>query len=208
MATGVYAIRCLANGKVYVGSASASIAKRCGDHRSFLCHEKHANRHLQAAWLKYGEAAFEFSVLEECPPSECVAREQYWIDALRATDRTVGFNIRPKADSNLGMKHGPESRANMSAALKRRVRRKESYEKIAAKLRGKGYGPEVRANMSAGQKGKKHSDATKAKMSVTRKGRKYSDAHRQAISDGHRRRAIRLKAAAAGLLPFMLEEAS
>jgi hypothetical protein len=50
---GIYQIRCLANGKVYVGSA-ADLRRRWGRHRRALSIGKHVNGHLQAAWLKHG----------------------------------------------------------------------------------------------------------------------------------------------------------
>lgn len=209
MATGVYAILCSASGKLYVGSASVSISKRWADHRSALRFGKHHNRYLRAAWNLHGEGSFLFFVLEECEPAQCIPREQFWIDHLHSADRAIGYNLRPNAGNNLGHRHTEEARANMSAALSRRVRRKESYDKIAAVLRGRKHSPEVCAYMSQCQKGKHHSEATKAKMSATRKGRKYSEAHRKAISEGHRRRSEERKAAKladVSLLPFMLDD--
>lgn len=257
ISTGIYAIRCTENGKVYVGSASISFCQRWCTHRSKLRRGMHDNRYLQASWNRHGESAFEFIVLEECEPHECIAREQYWIDKLESLNRKSGYNHAPAAggmlgfkfseesrkklsDAKKGIKHSDASRRNMAiaakargispetqakahaalrgkpipdeqkarqaAALRGRKHGPERIAKVAAALRGRKHSPEVRANMSAGQMGKQHSEATKAKMSATRKGRTYSEAHRKAISEGHRKRNMRLKAQADGLLPFMGED--
>jgi hypothetical protein len=55
--SGIYAIRCLANGKVYVGS-SAGIDARWSEHRYDLNAGRHHSPHLQNAWVKYGAAGF------------------------------------------------------------------------------------------------------------------------------------------------------
>jgi hypothetical protein len=55
--TGVYGIRNRINGKVYVGSASKSLAGRIRGHLSGLTKGTHFNRHLQAAWNRYGATA-------------------------------------------------------------------------------------------------------------------------------------------------------
>lgn len=55
MKTGVYQIRNLLNGKLYVGSVShkKGFADRWSKHRTTLRHKKHFNQHLQCAWNKY-----------------------------------------------------------------------------------------------------------------------------------------------------------
>ena len=74
---GIYGIRNLINDKIYVGQ-SINIQKRWEQHRSALKHKKHDNRHLQAAWNKYGKDNFIFEVLEECLQQDLNERETYW----------------------------------------------------------------------------------------------------------------------------------
>jgi len=62
-ASGIYQIRCLLTGKIYVGSA-VDIRARWNHHRDMLKRKKHRNKYLQAAWNKYGENNFECSILE------------------------------------------------------------------------------------------------------------------------------------------------
>ncbi len=61
--SGVYQIRCVPTGKIYIGSA-VDLKARWDGHRRRLRRGVHHNAHLQYAWDKYGEASFEFSVLE------------------------------------------------------------------------------------------------------------------------------------------------
>src|SRR5215204_1623671 len=61
--SGIYQIKCTSNGKFYIGSA-VDVLNRCEHHRSSLRRGDHRNAHLQAAWIKYGEDHFEFTVLE------------------------------------------------------------------------------------------------------------------------------------------------
>jgi hypothetical protein len=58
--SGVYAIRCLVNGKIYVGSA-ADLVGRIGEHKAQLRRGDHFMLpRLQQDWCAYGEEAFVF----------------------------------------------------------------------------------------------------------------------------------------------------
>jgi hypothetical protein len=72
---------------------------RCEHHRSSLCRGDHRNRHLQAAWDKYGEENFEFTALEIVPRNILLAAEQKWLDETQAFVRGIGFNIYDTAGS-------------------------------------------------------------------------------------------------------------
>lgn len=96
--SGVYQIRCIPTGKIYIGSA-VNLRKRWEEHRRSLRKGKHRNRYLQAAWNKYGEENFEFSVLEFVGVSSLLHVEQEWIDATGCVDKEMGFNISPTAES-------------------------------------------------------------------------------------------------------------
>jgi group I intron endonuclease len=103
---GIYAIRHLESGKVYVGSAS-NISKRWHRHKKDLRLGVHRNKHLQAAWIKYGEEAFVFVILELT--SELDTREQFWMDYTECINPEKGYNYCPIARSSRGVKRGPES---------------------------------------------------------------------------------------------------
>ena len=64
--SGIYRIRCEANGAVYIGQA-ANLGRRLTEHRSHLRAGTHKNAMMQATWAKYGEASFTFAVMVRCP---------------------------------------------------------------------------------------------------------------------------------------------
>lgn len=179
MASGVYKILCLTNGRLYIGSA-IDVARRFHRHRSDLRNDRHCCKPLQNAWNKYGEADFVFETLAEVDRPLLIATEQQFMDGYRAADAAFGFNIARIAGSPLGTKRSPEVRARMSAM---RI--------------GKRLSPEHCASISAGKIGNKsrigvpHSNETKLKMSASQKGRKFTAAHRAALSANSRYRKNR-----------------
>lgn len=96
--SGIYQIRCIPNGKIYIGSA-IDIKERCMHHRMDLRKGKHYNVHLQAAWNKYGEEKFEFIVLELVSKGRLLEAEQKWMDETKCADKKIGFNIYDIAGS-------------------------------------------------------------------------------------------------------------
>jgi GIY-YIG catalytic domain-containing protein len=98
-ASGVYQIRCVPTGKIYVGSA-VDLRKRWEQHRRSLRKGEHGNRYLQAAWSKYGEENFAFEILEFVDVSYLLEAEQEWIDSTACVDKKIGFNIRDTAESS------------------------------------------------------------------------------------------------------------
>lgn len=89
---GIYEIRCLANGRFYIGSA-VNLRERWHRHVVTLRRGEHHNFYLQQAWNKYGDAQFLFSVLEYVASEDALVAEQKWIDRTRCTNRRIGFNI-------------------------------------------------------------------------------------------------------------------
>ncbi len=120
--TGIYRIVHRESGKSYVGQTS-NVGRRWAEHRSLLKLGKHKSRKLQNVWNKYGPAAFDWELLEECSPELLTEREQHWMDLLRPV-----LNCAPAGGSTLGMKRPdasairkgvprpPETRAKISAA--------------------------------------------------------------------------------------------
>jgi len=101
MTSGIYIIRNIESGKVYIGSA-VKLNKRKSDHFSELQSGKHHNQHLQNAYNKYGVDAFEFAVLVRCKKDELVHGINYEQQAIDLYRRKLGwemlYNIAPKAD--------------------------------------------------------------------------------------------------------------
>src|SRR5262249_9435038 len=130
--SGIYQIRCLVDGKVYVGSA-VNFRKRWTSHQSQLSRRRHHSRHLQGAWQKHGADQFVFEVLEVVPEKADLARiEQEWLDRTQSFNRSIGFNLSPTAGSALGVKLSPETCVKRSAAMKGRKLSPETRAKVAA----------------------------------------------------------------------------
>ncbi len=117
--SGVYLIKNLLNGKVYVGS-SVDLQQRWRSHRGELREGTHWNKHLQSAWNKYGEESFAFIVVVRCSPWLCMDWEQLYIDELNAVDSRYGYNINRMSNSSLGFKHSEEQRAKRGELMRRR----------------------------------------------------------------------------------------
>lgn len=186
---GIYAIRHVRSGKLYIGSAVDFWARWKG-HRLDLCKRKHHSRHLQHAWDKYGADAFVWEILEAVDwDIDLIPTEQRYLDDLQPWRRKVGYNVCSIAGSVLGIKHTPEQRASKSARQKGHAVSDETRAKIGAKKKGFKYSDEVRAKLSAAHKGKSngpHSEETKAKIARSRKGIKHTKEARARMSAIHK----------------------
>jgi group I intron endonuclease len=179
--TGVYGLYNKRNGKVYVGSASRSLAGRIRSHLVALRTGVHHNRHLQRAWIKYGSKAFVFKILERCAPSECIVREQYWIDQLDSASSSRGYNLSPTAGSVRGIRWSVESRASMPAAAKRGAANPGTKEKQQASQRARFADESEREKIRLALTGRKHSEEFCCRASEILRNR--SDATRQKLRE-------------------------
>lgn len=105
---GIYTIECLPTGKIYVGS-SVHIYVRWSNHRARLRRGSHTGVPLQRAWSRHGEAAFRFSILEECAKADLAAREQHYINQLAPALNCMRIIFPRKHPS-------PEAKAKAAAA--------------------------------------------------------------------------------------------
>lgn len=158
--TGVYAIVHKESGKRYIGSAALSFKDRWAVHKSKLRKGTHHSIHLQNAWNKYTEFAFDFIILEIVPKEEWKDNkyltdvEQMWLDSHQPE-----YNISSTAGNPmLGRTHTEETKQKISETQK-------------------------------GEKnhlwGKNHSEETRQKISKSSKGRVLSEEAKKNISEGH-----------------------
>ena len=102
------------SGKSYVGSSTMlnDRFRRYFNH-SYLSSSKRGASLICKALLKYGYGEFRLEILEYCPISIVLDREQFYIDKLNPE-----YNILKIAGSNLGYKHSEASLKLMSDASK------------------------------------------------------------------------------------------
>jgi group I intron endonuclease len=158
MARGIYKIINVVNNKFYVGSA-VDLKRRKARHFSELRNNRHNNRHLQAAWLKYGEQAFIFVVVEELPDeADLLAAENVWLKEHVGKDYCYNLGVDATApmlgvsgeqSPTWGYKHSPENIEVIRAASTGRKQDAEVIRKKTEHLIGKPKSAEVRAKISA-----------------------------------------------------------
>jgi len=79
---GVYMIKCLANGKCYIGQ-SIQPNRRKYDHFSIKENPNNTNLLLQADVKQYGRNNFIFGIIEHCEPELLLERETYYINLYK-----------------------------------------------------------------------------------------------------------------------------
>lgn len=154
---GIYKILNTVNGKFYIGSA-VNLQRRKTRHFSELRNGKHNNKHLQAAWNKYGEPAFTFAVVEEVPAdADLLAAENIWLAQVvgRADCYNIGVTATAPAlglsgelSPTWGYKHTQEAKEKIAVTGRGRTVSVETRAKRSAKLKGRVISQEQRAQIS------------------------------------------------------------
>lgn len=192
---GVYIIRNIQNGLVYIGSSKDISNRIYGNrgHINLLNKNKHINRHLQSAWNKYGKDNFVFDILEvilisDNLKNDLINIEQKYLDlflfANMDDDRfhSLGYNICRNAGNTLGYKHKPESKKLMSDKLKGKPSNmsEEARKKIGEI--GRSLSGEKSPNF-----GRIVSNETKRKISESTRGEKSSNYGRKKSEETKRK---------------------
>ena len=69
------------------------------------------------------ESNFKFNILVTCPKEYCIKLEQWFIDNLKPE-----YNIRLKADSNIGIKFSDEHKKKLSESIKTALSNKKEED--------------------------------------------------------------------------------
>ncbi len=100
---GIYSILNTANSKRYIGQ-STNLSSRKSYHFTHLRNGSHKNRHLQAAFNRYGPSCFRWIVLEVLQSTTLLdSRERHWIALYASNNPRYGYNAenggltRPRA---------------------------------------------------------------------------------------------------------------
>jgi group I intron endonuclease len=158
MARGIYKIINIINNKFYVGSA-VDLKRRKTRHFSELRTGKHNNRHLQAAWTKYGERAFVFVVVEELTPDkDLLSAENVWLRQHVGKDYCYNIGVDATApmlgiggerSPTWGYRHTNDALQKIGVASKTRIQSNEEKAKRRETMQGKPQPAEVCAKISA-----------------------------------------------------------
>jgi group I intron endonuclease len=180
----VYRITCTTTGLSYVGvTREKNPARRFQKH----CAEAMLGRghYLAKAIKKHGPGDFTFQVIYEAFSLEAMYAAENQLVVDLGTKRPCGYNLADGGRGPLGVSHGTETRARMSAAKKGWTpppRSPATRELIAASKRGKPLSAEHRAVLSAKKMGVKRSEESKAKQAATmRANQSYKRLRRCAV---------------------------
>lgn len=194
----IYKITNVKNGKFYVGS-TVDTRVRFQTHRRQLRKGTHHCAPLQAAWSKYGEECFKFSVAENVnSKDDLFEAENRWLSEHHG--KIYCYNISRFADAPMrGVKFSDEHSAKISVAMKgnqfAKGYKRTPEECEAIRLRkigntnflGKTHSEEARARLSAAHQGKQHrlghqnSPEHRARISAAMKGKAKSPEHVEKI---------------------------
>jgi group I intron endonuclease len=139
--SGVYIIINIENNMIYIGS-SQDIEGRWTEHLNKLYDNRHENDHLQKAWNKYGDKAFQFKILEATEIIDLISREQYYLNLYKPYERNIGYNLFKTAYSPLGYKWTEEQKLQLK---EKRIGR---WSKGNHPMKGKKHSPEAKEAMS------------------------------------------------------------
>ena len=202
--SGIYQIVNTITQDCYVGS-SVNLARRKREHFNDLRKGNHINRHLQAAFSKYGDHAFSFVVLEEVLERDnLTVREKQWITQLRPryNNTTVVFDrwkrspedierIRQKnrgkklsdehkeaiRKSQTGRHPTPETLEKLRQSHMGQRPTPESLEKNRQAQLGRTLSPEAREKIRQSKLGKKRSPELREKLRQANLGKKQTPEH-------------------------------
>lgn len=199
--SGIYIIRNIHTEKIYIGQAR-NIQERWQLHQRSLRGNYHHNLHLQHAWNKHGETAFQFLILEYCSIEDLDEREQYYLNIYIPKGKC--YNIAVDARSpNRGNKLSEEQKLKMSEARRGKKlppRTDEHRAKLSAanKLRP-APSAETRQKISdAGKRRPPVSVETRQKLSkalqgrpAPNRGKSMTEEQKQKLSEAAKRRWTR-----------------
>ena len=99
---------------MYIGS-SVNCRSRLWQHLRDLRLNTHFSPKLRRSWAKYGEHMFQLCIIERVLAKvRLIAREQYWIDRTKSYPK--GFNVRPRAEANYGVKWSADQNSRRRTA--------------------------------------------------------------------------------------------
>ena len=171
----IYLIRCLTNGKIYIGQTVKSLQKRWGDH---LQKARAGRRYaICNAIRKYGESSFRIQTLAVVEAALANETEIGAIAAYHSNDPVVGYNLAVGGNRS---PQSPETRRRISEAKKGKSLNLSTEQRLLMSKRmlgntlgaGRKHSDEEKQKISAGNRGKIVSEQTCEKLRLACVGRK------------------------------------
>lgn len=159
----VYKIVNTQNGKCYVGKSNDPNVR-------FIQHVNKCNsgdlRPLYAAMRKYGIENFEMLVIESCQSEEeAYERETHYIRNFLSSMSEYGYNLNEGGKG--GISPSESTRFKISTAMKGRVIKRETCERLRISHLGKKQSSKTIEKRSQANRGKKRSGEVKSKISLS-----------------------------------------
>lgn len=158
MATkGIYRIRIDRGARppsYYIGQ-TVDCSEREQQHLRAMRAGRHDNDRMQRSFAKYGESAFQFSMIVICGTDVLTIYEQAILDFYLKTygDAAVLNVMRECVRSHVGVKRRPETIKRMSCSQKGRPKPRDQIAKMAKAMKGKRHSEETREHLSLVHKG-------------------------------------------------------
>lgn len=190
----IYRIYNIINNKCYIG-LSRNAHKRLIKHFSYLRHNTHTNKHLQASFNLLGGQNFKHEILEKCiDENDLSIKEKYYIKLYKSNISEYGYNFTDGGECNFNV--SIETRLKISLANKDRSLTQEHKDKIKLSRKDyiitqetcnkisktfiekikNGYTPNITGLKKGHNIGEfNHNDKTKQKLSEFRIGKTYED---------------------------------
>ena len=179
--SGIYEILNTITRDFYIGS-TVSFKRRWAQHRCELRKSVHRNNHLQKAWNKYGEQAFEFNVILLCDIDNLLYYEQLLLDNLKPA-----YNICPVAGNTFGRIFSDETKHKMSNSKKGKPLSEDHKQKLREASKNHYYSEETRRKISEAKAGRPLTEETKQKISESKIGHITTEEHRRKLSESGKR---------------------
>ena len=113
----IYKITNIVNNKVYIGKTeNNSVSKRWTSHKHKLKKGIHSNKHLQAAYNKYGKENFIYNIVTKSNKLDINETEIFYIKHYKSNDNLFGYNKSLGGEGVSGIPMPPQTRAAIRKA--------------------------------------------------------------------------------------------
>ena len=179
---GIYQIESFINGKIYIGSSIKMSRRVIKQHFARLKNGDHHNTYLQNHVNKYGIKDLWADVIEFCPETDLIEREQYYIDTLKPA-----FNINKIAGSFGWGENHPKFWKGKHFSEEHKQKLSENHADFSGEnhpMYGKKRStPHPRTLHKPHTAHRKFSEKTRQKMSESHKGKKCTEETKRKIKE-------------------------